>query len=62
MNRKVNEENERVKRRYLAWLRNAKRCDETTVDKAAEAILRFERSTDFKSLKRFHIEQAIAFK
>jgi integrase len=62
MNRKVNEENERVKRRYLAWLRNAKRCDEATVDKAAEAILRFERSTDFKSLKRFHIEQAIAFK
>lgn len=62
MSRKVNEENERVKRRYLAWLRNAKRCDETTVDKAADAILRFEESTSFRSFKRFHIEQAITFK
>ncbi|WP_246156521.1 tyrosine-type recombinase/integrase [Aquicoccus porphyridii] len=33
-----------------------------TVDKAAYAILRFERSTGFKPFKRFHIEQAVAFK
>ena len=33
-----------------------------TVDKAADAILRFERSTGFKPFKRFHIEQAMKFK
>lgn len=33
-------------REYLAfYLREAKRCDHSTVDKAAEAILRFEAST-----------------
>ena len=62
MARKYHEENERIKRRYLQYLREAKRMDISTVDKAAEAILRFEQSTNFKPFKRFHIEQAIAFK
>ena len=62
MSRKVTEENERIKRRYLQYLREAKRADVTTVDKAAEAILRFERSTGFKSFKRFHIDHAVTFK
>ena len=62
MARKFNEENERIKRRYLHFLREAKRSDFATVDKAAEAILRFERSTGFKPFKRFHIEHAVAFK
>jgi integrase/recombinase XerD len=62
MARKFNEDNERIKRQYLHFLREAKRCDLTTVDKAAEAILRFERSMGFKTFKRFHIEQAMAFK
>lgn len=62
MARKYHEENERIKRRYLQYLREAKRMDISTVDKAAEAILRFEQSTNFKPFKRFHIEQAITFK
>lgn len=62
MARKFNEDNERIKRQYLHFLREAKRCDGTTVDKAADAILRFERGTGFKTFKRFHIEQAVAFK
>lgn len=62
MARKFNEENERIKRHYLQFLREAKRSDMATVDKAAEAILRFERSIGFKPFKRFHIDQAIAFK
>ena len=62
MARKYNEENERIKRRYLQFLREAKRADMATVDKAADAILRFERSTGYKPFKRFHIEQAITFK
>ena len=62
MSRKFSEENERIKRHYMNFLREAKRCDQTTVDKAADAILRFERSTSFKPFKRFHIEQAMTFK
>jgi integrase/recombinase XerD len=37
--RKINEENERIKRRYLQFLKNAKRKDISTVHKAAEGIL-----------------------
>lgn len=59
--RKINEENERIKRRYLQYLKAAKRKDAGTVQKAAEGILRFEASTNFASFKRFHIEQAIKF-
>jgi integrase/recombinase XerD len=62
MVRNHNEENERIKRRYLQYLREAMRRDQATVDKAADAILRFERSTGFKPFKRFHIEQAVKFK
>uniref|UniRef100_UPI004048A4B6 site-specific integrase n=1 Tax=Yoonia sp. TaxID=2212373 RepID=UPI004048A4B6 len=59
--RKINEENERIKRRYLQYLKAAKRKDASTVQKAAEGILRFESSTKYASFKRFHIEQAIKF-
>lgn len=41
MTRRVNEENERIKRAYLIYLRDAKRRDETTCLRVAEAILRF---------------------
>ena len=62
MARKFNEDNERIKRHYLQFLREAKRCDQTTVDKAADAILRFESSTGCKPFKRFHMDQAMTFK
>lgn len=59
--RKINEENERVKRRYLQYLKRAQKKDVTTVQKAAEGILRFEASTGYASFKRFRIEQVIKF-
>lgn len=59
--RKINEENERIKRRYLQYLKAAKRKDPATVQKAAEGILRFEASVNFTSFKKFHIEQAVKF-
>jgi integrase/recombinase XerD len=59
--RKINEENERIKRRYLQFLKTAKRKDSSTVLKAAEGILRFEASTGHASFKRFRIEQAVKF-
>ncbi|MGJ8604412.1 MAG: site-specific integrase [Marivita sp.] len=60
--RKVNEENERIKRRYLKYLKAAKRKDPSTVQKAADGILRFEASTNFASFKKFRIEQVIKFR
>ncbi|MFN5997179.1 MAG: tyrosine recombinase XerC [Paracoccaceae bacterium] len=62
MARKISEENERIKRRYLQFLGEAKRRDPATVDKAADAIVRFERGTGLRPFKRFHIDQAMKFK
>lgn len=60
--RKLNEENERIKRRYAHYLREANRQSEPSVDKAMAALLQFELSTGFKDFKTFHIDQAVAFK
>ncbi len=50
---KHNPENERIKRKYFAYLKEAKRHSEPTVDAAAKALSRFEEYTryrDFKSI------------
>ena len=60
--RKFHEENERIKRRYLQYIREANGKDEKTIEKVASAILRFEQDTSYKCFKRFNIEQAVAFK
>lgn len=60
--RKVVEENERMKRKYVFYLEQADGLDEKTTDKVLAAILKFEQSTGFKPFKRFHIEQAANFK
>lgn len=57
-----NANNERVKRQYFAYLKEAKRHNEATVDAVAAALARFESDTKFRDFKAFHIEQAIAFK
>ncbi|EFL88045.1 tyrosine recombinase XerC [Ahrensia sp. R2A130] len=62
MMRKINDENERIKRRHGIWLREAKGQDNTSVEKALSAILRFEESTKSKNFKAFHIDQATGFK
>jgi integrase len=54
--------NERIKRKYFAYLKEAKRHGEPTVDAAAKALNRFEVYTKFKDFKAFHFQQAIAFK
>lgn len=59
---KPNEENERIKRRYLAYLREARRCSESTIDAAAAAIDRFDVFQSRKPFKTFHRERAMAFK
>lgn len=60
--RKYSPENERIKRQYFAYLKEAKRYSEPTVDAAAKALQRFEEYTKYKGFKVFHTEQAIAFK
>ncbi len=57
-----NPNNERTKRRYFAYLKEAKRHSEPTVDAVAKALARFENDTKHRDFKSFHFEQAIAFK
>jgi hypothetical protein len=40
-------QNERIKRRYLTFLKEAKRFSESSLDGVAKAIHRFESSPDF---------------
>jgi hypothetical protein len=54
--------NERIKREYFAYLKEAKRHSEPTVDAAAKALNRFEVYTGYRDSKAFPTEQAIAFK
>jgi len=57
-----NPDNERIKRRYFAYLKEAKRHSEPTVDAVAKALARFETDTKYRDFKKFHSEQAIGFK
>ena len=59
---KISAENERIKRDYFTYLKEAKRASEQTVDAAAKALARFEADTHHRDFKRFHIQQATAFK
>jgi integrase len=60
--RKFTAENERLKRRYEQYLREAKGQDEKSIDKVRAALVKFEQSTKFKPFKSFHIDQARQFK
>jgi len=57
-----NPANERMKRKYFAFLKEAKGNSEPTVDSIAKALSRFEVYTKYKDFKKFHYEQAVAFK
>jgi integrase/recombinase XerD len=60
--KKMNANNERIKRKYLTFLKQAKGQNEASIDAVAKAISRFENYTKWKDLKLFHFEQAIGFK
>jgi integrase len=59
---KRNAENERIKRDYLIWMREARGRSEETLDIAAAAIDRFQTHTGYKAFKTFRPEQATSFK
>lgn len=54
--------NDRIKRDYLIWLKEAKQRSEATVDQARHAIDRYEAYTGFKDFGTFNKDQAVAFK
>lgn len=57
-----NPDNERLKRKYFAFLKEARRQSEATVDAVAMAIARFEAHFKYRDFRTFHYQQAIAFK
>jgi hypothetical protein len=59
---KYNASNERVKRDYFRFLAEAKGRDTATIDRVSKSLARFEADTRYKDFKRFHREQAVAFK
>jgi integrase len=60
--KKYSPENERIKRKYFVYLKEAQRYSEDSVDAVAKALSRFEEYTRHRNFKVFHSEQAIAFK
>jgi integrase len=60
--RKHHPKNERIKRKYFAYLEEAKRMNPSSVDQAAAAIEQFESSTNYRDFAGFNIEQARRFK
>lgn len=57
-----NANNERIKRQYFAYLKEAMGYSEATVDAVAKALARFEENSKFRDFKRFHFELAVTFK
>lgn len=60
--KKHHPKNERIKRRYFDYLKEAKRMDISTVDLVAATIAGFERWSGYRDFAKFHIEQAKGFK
>ena len=59
---KHNAANERIKREYFGFMREAKGRDVATIDRVAQSLAKFEDSTGRRDFRKFHREQAVAFK
>ena len=59
--RNYDPENERIKRKYRKFLQYSQGKDEKTLNKVFASIAKFEATTNYKSFKAFHTDQAIAF-
>jgi integrase len=62
MMKRPNPNNERVKRQYCTHLKEARGYADASIDKAIDAIARFEESTGFADFKTFSVKQATSFK
>lgn len=59
---KYNAVNERTKRQYLEWEREAKGKAESTINNMRDAIYRFEEHTKFKNFKHITKQDILSFK
>jgi integrase len=59
---KHNAANERIKREYFQYLKEAKQRNEASIDAVAKALARFEESSGWRDFSKFHRELAVAFK
>src|SRR5580704_105002 len=57
-----NPQNERLKRQYLTYLKEARQLADRTLDGVARALTLFETYSKGKGFQEFHIQQAIGFK
>jgi integrase len=62
LTRRPNEQNERIKRRFLEYRKYAKRLSEKTLDRELSALERFDVWNGRKDFARFHIEWAMGFR
>jgi hypothetical protein len=59
---RTNPKNDRARRDYLIWLKEARQRSPATVEQARHAIDRFEAYTGFKDFATFNKDQALGFK
>lgn len=59
---KHNPSNERIKRRYLIFQKEACQQSESTIDSIAKSLSRFEEFSKRRDFKKFHFELAVGFK
>ena len=59
---KYNPNNERVKREYYEYQKEANRKSTSTIDNIRKAIDRYEQFMDFADFKGFKKQKAVAFK
>lgn len=59
---KHNAANARIKREYFQYLKEAGRRSEASIDAVAKALDRFEQANGHKDFRKFHRQQAVAFK
>ena len=57
-----NADNERLKRRYITYLKEARGHSEASIDAVAMALHRFECDTSSRDFGAFRLEQAATFK
>ncbi len=57
-----NPDNERIKRAYFEWQKEANRKNQSTIENIRQAIDRYETDTKYQNFKTFNKEKAKAFK
>jgi hypothetical protein len=57
--KKLNPANERIKRKYFAFLKEVKRHSEPTIHAAAKALNRFEVYSKFRDFKAFILSRPL---